>query len=66
MPAKRSTLRSRSGTKLYAKRSDSGQFTDVQSYKHAHGSDIKRRAKAEAGPGKAKPRPATPATPAEE
>jgi hypothetical protein len=43
MPAKRSTLRSRSGTKLYAKRSDSGQFTDVQSYKRAHGSDIKRR-----------------------
>jgi hypothetical protein len=47
MAQKRTTLRSRTGTKLYAKRSKTGQFTDIQSYKRAHGSDVKRRAKAE-------------------
>jgi hypothetical protein len=47
MAQKRTTLRSRTGTKLYAKRSKTGQFTDIQSYKRAHGSDIKRRAKSE-------------------
>jgi hypothetical protein len=47
MAQKRTTLRSRAGAKLYAKRSKSGQFTDIQSYRRAHGSDIKRRAKAE-------------------
>ena len=48
MAQKRTTLRSRAGVKLYAKRSQSGQFTDIQTYKRAHGSDVKRRAKAEA------------------
>jgi hypothetical protein len=50
MAQKRTTLRSRTGTKFYAKRSKTGQFTDIQTYKRAHGSDIKRRAKAEGGP----------------
>jgi len=56
MAQKRTTLRSRAGAKLYAKRSKSGQFTDIQTYKRAHGSDIKRRAKAEAAPRASKPR----------
>jgi hypothetical protein len=43
----RTTLRSRAGTMLYAKRSTTGHFTDIQTYKRAHGSDVKRRAKAE-------------------
>jgi hypothetical protein len=45
--ARRTTHRSKSGKKLYAKRGRTGQFTDIQTYKRAHGSDIKRRAKAE-------------------
>jgi hypothetical protein len=49
MAEKRTTLRSRAGAKLYAKRSKTGQFTDIQTYKRAHGSDIQRRAKAEGG-----------------
>ena len=44
---KRSTLRSRSGKKLYAKRNAKGEFTDIQSYKRAQGQDIKRVSKAE-------------------
>ena len=56
MAQKRTTLRSRAGAKLYAKRSKSGQFTDIQSYKRAHGSDVKRRAKAEAAPRTSKAR----------
>jgi hypothetical protein len=47
MARKRTTLRSRAGAKLYAKRSKTGQFADIQTYKRAHGSDVKRRAKAE-------------------
>lgn len=45
--ARRTTLRSSKGTKLYAVRDKKGKFKDIQSYKRAHGSDIKRRAKAE-------------------
>jgi hypothetical protein len=51
--AKRTTLRSSKGTKLYAKRDKKGQFEDIQTYKRAHGQDIKRKSKAEAA-GKAK------------
>jgi hypothetical protein len=47
MPSKRTTHRSRSGKKLYAVRTKKGTFSDVQTYKHAHGQDVKRRAKAE-------------------
>ena len=45
--ATRTTHRSRSGTKLYAKRNAKGQFTDIQTYQRAHAADIKRAAKAE-------------------
>jgi hypothetical protein len=44
---KRTTLRSSKGKKLYAVRSKDGKFKDIQSYKRAHGQDIKRRAKNE-------------------
>jgi hypothetical protein len=43
----RTTHRSKSGSKLYAKRSNKGRFTDIQSYKAAHGSDLKRSSSAE-------------------
>ena len=44
---KRTTLRSSKGKKLYAKRDAAGKFEDIQSYKKAHGSDVKRKSKAE-------------------
>jgi hypothetical protein len=47
MPAKRTTHRSSKGTKLYAVRDKKGQFQDIQTYKRAHGQDIKRKSKAE-------------------
>lgn len=47
MPTKRTTHRSKSGTKLYAERDKKGQFTDIQTYKRAHGQDIKRKSKEE-------------------
>src|SRR5262245_42213647 len=47
MPAKRTTHRSSKGTKLYAVRDKKGQFEDIQTYKRAHGQDIKRKSKAE-------------------
>jgi hypothetical protein len=43
----RTTHRSKSGTKLYAKRSKGGQFEDIQTYKRAHGQDVKRSSAAE-------------------
>ena len=46
--ASRTTHRSSKGTKLYAERAKDGTFSDVQTYKRAHGSDIKRKAKSEA------------------
>jgi hypothetical protein len=45
--AKRTTLRSSKGTKLYAKRDKKGRFEDIQTYKRAHGQDFKRESKAE-------------------
>ena len=45
---KRTTLRSTAGTKLYAKRGAGGQFEDIQTYRRAHGQDVKRVSKAEA------------------
>ena len=44
---KRTTLRSTKDTKLYARRNQRGEFEDVQSYKRAHGSDVKRVSKSE-------------------
>jgi len=46
--AKRTTHRSSKGTKLYAVRDKTGKFKDIQTYKRAHGMDIKRKAKTEA------------------
>ena len=43
----RTTHRSSSGKKLYAVRDKQGRFKDIQSYKRAHGQDIKRRSKKE-------------------
>ena len=45
--AKRTTHRSKKGTKLYAKRGKTGRFEDIQTYKRAHGSDVKRKSKKE-------------------
>jgi hypothetical protein len=45
--AKRTTHRSVAGTKLYAVRDSQGRFKDIQTYKRAHGADIKRSSKAE-------------------
>ena len=45
--AKRTTHRSSRGKKLYAVRDKKGKFRDIQSYKRAHGQDIKRRSKKE-------------------
>jgi hypothetical protein len=44
----RTTMRTRSGAKLYVRRTTSGQFADAQTHKRALGSDIKRRSQAEA------------------
>jgi DNA-binding protein HU-beta len=41
---RRTTHRSASGTKLYAVRDAKGRFKDMQTYKRAHGSDLKRKA----------------------
>lgn len=46
---KRTTHRSVSGTKLYAVRDKKGRFVDIQTYKRAHGMDMKRKAKKEKG-----------------
>ena len=43
----RTTHRSAKGKKLYAVRDKKGQFKDIQTYKRAHGSDIKRKSKKE-------------------
>lgn len=43
----RTTHRSSKGTKLYAVRGADGQFDDIQTFKRAHGQDVKRVSKAE-------------------
>ncbi len=45
--ATRTTHRSSSGKKLYAVRNKKGQFKDIQSYKRAHGQDVRRKSKKE-------------------
>lgn len=44
---KRTTLRSSKSSKLYAVRDKGGKFTDIQTYKRAHGQDIKRKSATE-------------------
>jgi hypothetical protein len=46
---KRTTHRSVSGSKLYAVRDSKGHFVDIQTYKRAHGADLKRKGKKEKG-----------------
>ena len=46
----RTTHRSTSGTKLYAVRDKQGRFKDIQTYKRAHGQDVKRASKSERSP----------------
>jgi hypothetical protein len=41
--AKRTTHRSSSGKKLYAVRDKKGKFKDIQSYKRAHGADLRKK-----------------------
>ena len=55
---KRTTHRSTGGKKVYAERDKSGKFEDVQSYKRAHGSDVKRVSKAETAARKKAGKPA--------
>jgi DNA-binding protein HU-beta len=52
--AKRTVMRSSKGTKLYAVRDKDGKFKDIQTYKRAHGQDLKRKSAAETA-AKAKP-----------
>jgi len=40
-------MRSRSGTKLYAVRDESGKFKNIQTYKRAHVADMRHKSKAE-------------------
>ncbi|MCU0275294.1 MAG: hypothetical protein MUF02_00280 [Acidobacteria bacterium] len=40
-------MKSSKGKKLYAVRDAKGRFKDIQSFKKAHGADIKRKSKAE-------------------
>ena len=47
MAARRTTMRSRTGTKLYAVRDNSGKFKDIQTYKRAHSADLRHKSKAE-------------------
>ena len=49
--AKRTTMRSSKGTKLYAVRDASGRFKDIQTYARAHAADLRRTSKAEAATG---------------
>ena len=45
--ARRTTLRSSKGKKLYAVRDSEGQFKDIQTYERAHRMDLQRTSKAE-------------------
>ena len=45
--ARRTTHRSSTGTKLYAVRDSKGRFKDIQTYKRAHASDIRKKSKKE-------------------
>ena len=44
---RRTTMYGSKGKKLYAVRDASGRFKDIQTYKRAHGMDIKRASKNE-------------------
>ena len=54
--ATRTTMRSRSGTKLYAVRDKSGQFKDIQTYKRAHAADLRQSRRPRKTPRRARSR----------
>lgn len=45
--ARRTTMKSRSGTKLYSVRDAEGKFKDIQTYQRAHAADLRQQSKAE-------------------
>jgi len=47
MATRRTTMRSRSGKKLYAVRDESGKFKDIQTYQRAHAADLRHKSKDE-------------------
>ena len=47
MGTRRTAMRSRTGTKLYAVRDEGGKFKDIQTYKRAHAADLRHKSKAE-------------------
>lgn len=47
MVTRRTTMRSSTGTKLYAVRDESGKFEDIQTYKRAHTADMRHKSTAE-------------------
>jgi len=49
MTSRRTTMKSRTGTKLYAVRDSSGKFKDVQTFKRAHAADMRHVSAAEVG-----------------
>jgi len=57
----RTTHRSSGSKKLYAVRDKGGKFEDIQSYKRAHGQDVKRKSKAEMAAKAAAPKRRKPA-----
>jgi hypothetical protein len=57
--AKRTTMRSSAGKKLYAVRNADGSFKDIQTFERAHAMDIKRGSKAEAATAKKSKKKAT-------
>jgi len=52
--AKRTTMRSSKGTKLYAVRDAGGKFKDIQTFKRAHAADMRTKSKAEKATAKKK------------
>lgn len=52
--AKRTTMRSSAGKKLYAVRNADGSFKDIQTFERAHRADLAQKSKAEGGKKKAK------------
>lgn len=47
--AKRTTMRSSKGKKLYAVRNADGSFKDIQTFERAHRADLAKKSKAEKG-----------------
>jgi hypothetical protein len=47
MASRRTTMYSKGGKKLYAVRNADGSFKDIQTYKRAHGADLRKKSAAE-------------------